>query len=684
MAGPWEKYGGVAPPAAGPWAKYAPAAVVEAQPQLPSLPERGSIIDPIFQGLLGGFADEAGGVVGGAVSTLKGEGFNKGYNDFVDLSRGNLRAYEQRHPIAAAAGEIGGALGTLPITGPMRLVAAPATAGRLTKAGATIVDSLLQGGVYGGVYGAGSAEGGPEQRAQGAAGGVVTGAATGAALGGLMAPLIARARVDPAAIQRAADAANFSVPLTKGQVTGSLSQVAKEEAMRHAAKGEAAANTMRNFDTRQTQAMGNAAENIQSQVAGMSPIIGGSQEAGDLAIAGIRAKAAKTKAASKAQYDIVDRGPPAIISAQGVQQAKQDITQRLLATNFPFDEKLHPAAWNAVSEINNLLTMTPARTLGRTALGGSGLNGLDIKTIEQVRRRMLMTRGTNPDDMKAVSLVRNAFDGWLDGAVDNQLFIGDPAVLDALKEARSKWKDFRAFTSPKPGDDAGIVVKNMVTKDVNGQEVANWLYGSSIVNPPGRSVRVAKRIRDAVGITSDEWNTVRQAAWLRLVQGKNGTAAGPQMIASNINAFVNGRGRPLADVLFSPTELGLMASYGKLARIIVPDVRATNPSKSSYGIARLAQPVVSGLVSALGFTTGGLPGAVAGAALVGPSRDVAGALAARRAVNPKLTQPLFIDPAKIQRLLSPEIRAMIPFVANHKVLPPMIAGSQPAVAQDQQ
>jgi hypothetical protein len=113
---------------------------------------------------------------------------------------GNLeaqRAIDERdaalNPGARFAGQIGGAVATLPLTGSVNVVKVPAalpmTAARGARAANTIqrgaaagANAAATGAAYGGAYGFGSAEGDPVSRALGALDGALTGGAVGALL----------------------------------------------------------------------------------------------------------------------------------------------------------------------------------------------------------------------------------------------------------------------------------------------------------------------------------------------------------------------------------------------------------------------------------------------------------------------------------------------------------------------
>lgn len=633
------------------------------------VPQRGSWIDPVMQGVVP-FADELAGGVGGLIHVAKGAGtFGEGYDRVRNRVNEDYAAFKERNPYGSMALEVAG---SVPTALALPLGAAAKGAGLVEKS----LRGAAAGGAVGAAYGAGQGDS-YSDRALNAlyAGGFGLGVggaapAAGAVIGKGVKYIANRNRppaapgVDP--LQRMADADTFQIPLTQGQRTGNLAQTADEEAMRHAARGAGPAETMQAFARRQGEATNVARQGIQDQLADTRPSISSVDEAGEMVTRGVRDTATGFKNRSQKAYSKAEAANP-VIRAEHVREVQEDFVKRLTATDFPFDEKLHPTAFNAMKEIDRLAALPDAE---------DGIIGISLKGIEIARRRMLATRGTNPDDMRAMKLVRGAFDDWIDDAVDRKLFDGDPAGLDALKEARANWSKYRAITDPKTGDDAGRVLSKMVKNDVNGQEVGNWLFGSSIVNPPATTVRVAKRLKSTLGADSDAWGAVRQAAWIRATRGKDGQDLGPQALSSAIHAMVDGRGKALARQLFTPDEISLMRKFANVQRSMVPDPRATNPSKSSYGVARVMGPIVTGLASALGLQTGGIAGAIGAAAAVPAVRSIVGNAAARRATNPKLLQPLFGN-AETAAAAGLEVagRSLIPAFSERR--PPEITLTRP-------
>jgi hypothetical protein len=568
--------------------------------------------------------------------------FSASYGRAREGERARLDAYSEANPIKGAAADATGILSGAAL---FKAPAAATITGRVMQAG-------REGGTAGGLAGFGEAEGGLTDRALGAA----TGAAIGGTIGAVAAPSIEgigrlggrmfgrnavpAPGVNPAA--RVSDAGQFGIPLTRGQATGNLSQQASEEAMRHAGRGEGAARVMQQFDDRQTAAIASAADNFQGQFAGNAPrIIAGDSEVGGAVAGGVRTRANALKATGQKFYDEA-QSLGARIGADAAEAAPQDIARRLAADNFRFNEGLHPTAFQALAEIERFGSLgaratSPATIAGRAATP----KAVDFGEAHDVMKAINQMKPRDGADAAALGMVKRAFAGWWDDAVDANLFAGSERALEAVKQGNRNWSQYLAIVRPKTGDDAGRVVKKMVAADVTGQEVANWLYGASIVRPPGYSTRVASRLKRTFGETSDEWSAVRQGAWLRIVGSSPEKTRGPQAVANDITEFISGRGAPLAATLYTQAERAKMLAFARVLRSTVPSPKATNPSKTSYGMARMLRAVAYPIAATLGFSTSGLGGAAGAMAAVPFVRNVTGSRAAQKAISPKLTQSLF-------------------------------------------
>lgn len=123
-----------------------------------------------------GLADE----ISAGMGSLTGIGGKEGdYSGNLSIQRSIDQMDAEINPVARGIGQVGGAVMTLPITGTINAVRAPAAASRIAKFGADVVNSGLTGAAYGGAYGFGSGEGGAANRAISAGEGAMTGGAVG-------------------------------------------------------------------------------------------------------------------------------------------------------------------------------------------------------------------------------------------------------------------------------------------------------------------------------------------------------------------------------------------------------------------------------------------------------------------------------------------------------------------------
>ncbi|MFA5996179.1 MAG: hypothetical protein WC790_00430 [Candidatus Paceibacterota bacterium] len=177
-------------------------------PEGAPIPQGGSILNPLWNGVTFGFGDEALGVGGGIGSLLSGKGFGEGYRAVRDDVRQGNKEYAERRPYTSTGAEIlsGLALPLGAIRGAVRT-----GSGLRTALGA------------GAAYGAGNAEGGVEERARGAGRGALTGAAGYGLLKGAsslyraVVPRVAPAARGPAFQEKVARLQAAGLPVTPAE-----------------------------------------------------------------------------------------------------------------------------------------------------------------------------------------------------------------------------------------------------------------------------------------------------------------------------------------------------------------------------------------------------------------------------------------------------------------------------------
>lgn len=395
-----------------------------------------------------------------------------------------------------------------------------------------------------------------------------------------------------ATVGRVAAAERFGVPLTRGQATGDVAQVATEENFRAGTRGQTAYDTIQGFDRAQGSAVGAARESIAEGLGNPANRI----DAAEAVISGVRREADAARAAGSAAYGALEESGAAL-QGSAFANIERQITGAVRAEGLAIDA----GTPNAQAALNVL----------RSAFEGSDTGAVPFAAIERARQRAVAFRtaaysGSNGPDQAVSSAVVDQFDAWLDDTITDALISGDQAILGQAKNARALWSKYRSTFLSREGADNFI--RKIVEDDLAPDQVASWLYGASTNIGGGQSSLVAKRVKDILGPDSQEWSAVRRAAWDRITQTTPGRDDfGPQAIASNISELLDGKGLTLGRELFTDQERLVMGEFRDMLKVLVPPRKSTNPSGSSYDVQRSAQEMtrmLAGMIFGQGTGTG--------------------------------------------------------------------------------
>ena len=625
----------------------------------------------ITDGALMGFGDNLGAGLGAVLGAdpESGEFFDysrsmgERYDENLAIERQKRAAFAEEHPIIDTTAKVGGAVGSAVVgAAALPVKAAASTGGRVAQAAAG-------GGLLGGITGAGEADGPGESRLTGAAVGTGLGAG-GGVLGIPVAAVASRvlkpfgkaaaaifkrpesidpatgkiseeaARrlqaigVDPANVSKqlsdafAAEAADatapavaarsLDIPLTKGQATGDIPQIANEEAMRAGARGQGAYNAMDEFGKRQAAAVGAARDSVVENPAGVTAV-----DAADVAIPAIRASADKAKAAAREAYDIFEASGGGV-KGSSVKGLAGNIVQNLKREALDID----PSLTNANQSLSRLTKM----------FEGADAGSVPFTTIERARQMLRRAntaaiKGSNGADSEAMRVIMSTYDDWLEGAVDRAITDGSAESLDQVKKARGLWAEYlRTFTGKNGADN---YIRKIIEDEVAPDQVAGWLFGASKNIGGGQSALLAKKLRNVLGADSAEFNALRQGAWDRLTM-KADTPRGIDDMESALREFVAGKGKTLAAELFNPEELGRIKEFRAAISALRVPKKAGNPSGSGYEGARAVMGLARAAAAAVGLQTGGPGGAVAASmapAAVAGFRNTLAAKAATKGIS---------------------------------------------------
>jgi len=425
-----------------------------------------------------------------------------------------------------------------------------------------------------------------------------------------------------------ANIADVNFPLTIGQSTGDIAQLAEEEAMRNAARGSFAQKILARFDEKQKIEVLKDLESKQKGFA-VSQITTAPEEVGGRLYELIRNKQQELKSGYKTAYEAVD--PTALRFLNGAVDPLESRVRGALKDRV-LDPTLTPASKSAISEIQTIIPKT----------GRANVTDISLKTIETTRKKLneFYKAGANDTDRGNVSAIIKEFDNWLDDSISDGLIRGDINQLGKLKEARKLYAEYstqfpKGNVSKLADADAAKVIRTIVEKDLQPSEVMNLLYGKAAIGEAQSSVRTIQRLKKMFGKDSDDFKTFQEAAFVRLTRDSQGNMLPASKIVKTIDELVMGKGSALTRDLFNAEQINTIRKLrADLNKLVVP-IEAQNPSRSGYEGAR----AVISVLNKLGFTgaAGNLAsGDIASAGAMGAASlasQVKPVIAARRATS---------------------------------------------------
>lgn len=433
---------------------------------------------------------------------------------------------------------------------------------------------------------------------------------------------------------RQAEAQAFGIPLTRGQASGDVTQIAREEAMRQAARGGAAQRTMSQFDVQQNQAIKDAInERLGSTFAPRVGLFTEQQAAGGGLFEMIRGRAEEMRGAAKSLYDKLDL-PSVRVEAETVGNLPGRITSKIQESDFILGPELTPKTNQILTQVETIVPRA----------GDVEITEVSLKQIEKVRRQISrIAKDAEPgsSDSQAARLVIQEFDSWLDDGIQAGLAKGDPEQLDILKRARSLYKNYKqAFGAGKPMSpdaDAQNAINKIVSKDLTPTETMNIVFGASKLGDNQTSARIVSKLKTLFGEESLEFENIRSAAFSRLFQDSLGNIKQAPAIVREIDELTMGKGSAVGKELFTSAQLKQLRDFRSAVSKTITPAEARNPSRTGYEIARLGSDIARtlGLTGAAqSAATGDLGAASVLAGLSLGGRTLRGMRESSQAISP--------------------------------------------------
>ncbi len=415
----------------------------------------------------------------------------------------------------------------------------------------------------------------------------------------------ARNAVNPtaAAMDAAASTLPVKVPLSRGQVTGSARQQMTEDLMEKGAFGDTAETIMKGQRAKTEEA-------LRANIPAIQQRIGGGQivQRGEGAAAAQQALVGKEARLA----GMVDDAYTAARATSG--KLPGEAGGGLYESVASSIDDFTPHASVAKTELDRLQgiltkkTKSPLLDARGNQMGGkTTFADTDIKNLYDWRRRVstLANNASDKTDAAALKNMVKQFDASMQDALEQSLLAGDDEAIKAWTKAirlrRAKGKLFES-------DD---LVSALVEREYKGggvrlkvapEAAGNYIFGKSdlgILAKP-EMARELRRLRQVLGANSQEWNAIREEAFLRFASVSEGAYSGGQRGFSGVKfhkAWNDAlkKNPEVLNTLFSGEEKKLISQFANVA------ARATNPVKGGANFSNTTPAMANMMQRLSGF-----------------------------------------------------------------------------------
>lgn len=373
------------------------------------------------------------------------------------------------------------------------------------------------------------------------------------------------------------------VPMTTGQITGSGRQQLFEDMVSKGAYGDVAAAPLVAQRARQQSALTQNLDQILEKLSpGTAPISRG--QGGALAQEALVGSRAAEKAQANRLYAEA-RATPAVVETDAALSVADAMRS---AYRQRFSPKTAPTVASLLDDFDNV--------------AASG----DIKAMMDWRSQLSsLNRGTPTVEGAAAKSVIEQFDVKIKDAIDQALLSGDPDAVAKWGSAISNYAEFASKWKSKGG------VLNLLTEEVgrDGQRVlkvapeqaADTVFSATASGLAAKTGLPRDLITLNRNLPPEQWNAMRQEAFIRLMDTSKGAMRGGETQISGVNfkkSWQNLREKNpgVVNGLFSKEEQNLISQFADVA------ARATNTLANTSNTAAAAAGLIQTIAGKVGGT----------------------------------------------------------------------------------
>ena len=267
------------------------------------------------------------------------------------------------------------------------------------------------------------------------------------------------------------------------------------------------------------------------------------------------------------------------------------------------------------------------------------------------------TRSGEKTEVRALISIKKEFDKFLDDSIDNVLFSGDKAGLEALKKAQKAFIDNQRNFGNNPIIKNGVVVKDKAGQ-VLGQilndpaitpiEVINYALGSKVVGAGGVPIRMIQRLKKIMNISkiddaafeNADFVGLRTATLQRIFENSINTTTrkfSPEVLVRQFNEVFKNNKAFMAE-LFTKQEIAQLRKFVGVVKNTLAPRDLVNLSNTSSTLMRAMQSGTRGFLGAAMINMGfGINGLLAVRNAFDRSLDIIGQNQAKNLVQKQLT-----------------------------------------------
>jgi hypothetical protein len=219
-----------------------------------------------------------------------------------------------------------------------------------------------------------------------------------------------------------------------------------------------------------------------------------------------------------------------------------------------------------------------------------------MKAVNSVREGLNEIYGSVPpkERYRFKEIIAN-YDRRIKDAVDQGLYSGPQSDLNDYKKALKLWSTYqKRYGYKAEGPDAGSIVRTMISEKKPIVEIANALFNSDQIMTNGAR-KIYAQLERAIGKNSPELQNIKNAYINRLMTPSEAGPKGFAKVGKQIDDFLIGNNRDMADVFLSPADKFALQNFGEVMKMASATKGFEDPKQ--YNLIKSAFEVGSGAIA---------------------------------------------------------------------------------------